>query len=68
MPQPKVFLAAQARILQPKFLSLKRNCKFRNKNSKPFKAQTQITQPKVENSTAQLQIDCLRSAHKFCYL
>ena len=69
-------------IPQPKFLSfkrkcefrnqnlknLKRNCKFRNENSKRFKAQTQIPQPKIENSTAQLRFDCLRSAHKFRYL
>ena len=43
--------------------SLKCNCKFRNKNSVRFKAQTQI-----KNSTALLQIDCWRSAHKFRYL
>ena len=50
------------------FLSLKRKCEFRNANSKRFAAQTQIPQPQIENSTAQLQIDCLRSAHKFRYL
>ena len=43
--------------------SLKRNCKFRNENSKRFKAKTQISQPKIENSTVQLRFDCLRSAH-----
>ena len=48
--------------------SLKRNCKFRNENSKRFKAQTQIPQSKIENSTVQLQIDCLRSALEFRYL
>ena len=48
--------------------SLKRNCKFRNEKSKRFKAQTQILQPKIENSTAQLRFDCLRSAQKFRYL
>ena len=83
IPQPKFFrVKAQAQNTQPKFLSLKRkckfrnqnlkslkrNCKFRNKISKRFKAQTQILQPKIENSTAQLRIDCLRSAHKFRYL
>ena len=83
IPQPKVFkVKAQAQIPQPKFLSLKRkckfrnqnltslkcNCKFRNENSKCFKAQTQIPQPKIENSTTQLRFDCLRSAHEFRYL
>ena len=48
--------------------NLKRNYKFRNQNSKRFEVQTQILQPKIENSSAQLQIDCLRSAHKFRYL
>ena len=57
------------RISQPKILkALKRNCKFRNENSERFKAQTQILQPKIENSAAQLRIDCLSSAHKFRYL
>ena len=54
------------RIRNQNLKSLKRNCKFRNKNSKRIKAQTQILQPKIENSTVQLQIDCLRSAHKWC--
>ena len=69
-------------ILQPKFLSLKRKCEFRNQNpkslkrnykfrydnSKRFKTQTQIPQPKIEHSTVQLRINCLRSAHKFRHL
>ena len=48
--------------------SLKRNYKTRNENFKRFKTQTQIPQPKIENSAAQLRIDCLRSVHKFRYL
>ena len=68
IPQPKFFeLKAQKQIPQPQILCLKRDCKFCNKNSKRYKAQTQILQPKIGNSTAQLRIDCLRSAHKFRY-
>ena len=48
--------------------SLKRYCKFRNENFKRLKTQPHISQQKIENSTAQLQIDCLRSAQKFRYL
>ena len=58
-------LKRKRKLCNQNFLSLKR--KFRNQNSECFKAQTQIQQPKIESSTAQLQIDCLRSAHKFCY-
>ena len=69
IPQPKILsLKRKCEFRYQNLKSLKRNCKFRNKNSKRFKAQTQILQPKIENSTAQLRIDCLRSAHKFRFL
>ena len=61
-------LKRKRKLRNQNFFSLKRKRKFHNQNSKRFKAHTQIPQPKIENSTAQLQIDCLRSTHKLCYL
>ena len=66
IPQPKVLsLKRKYEFRNQNLKSLKRNCKFRNENSKRFKAQTQIPQPKIENSTAQLRIDCLRTHTNF---
>ena len=49
-------LKRKCEFRNPNLKSLKRNCKFCNQNLKRFKMLTQIPQPKIENSTAQLQL------------
>ena len=57
-------------MIEPRAWRLKTHRRAQIPQPKLFwlKSQAQIRQPNIENSTAQLQIDCLRSAHKFCYL